>query len=298
MKILYKKNLFEYIKIKGMGGVCLKKEIRKVYYDEELKIEAYSFEGIMQTFPNHFHNHYVIGLIEEGERFLYCKNHKYIVGKDSILLFNPNDNHGCTQNDEGTLYYKGLNIPKNTMLNLTEEITGKRQLNVFSENVIYNSAIKHYILNLHKMIMNESKEFEKEEILLFLISLLIEQYGQPFEDNIFECRREIDLACNFMEQHFDETISLKQLCQCCNLSKSTLLRAFTKSKGVTPYRYLQTIRINKAKELLEKGISPADAALLTGFSDQSHFTNFFNMFIGISPAAYRNIFIGKENNNE
>ncbi|MDO4301017.1 MAG: AraC family transcriptional regulator [Clostridia bacterium] len=276
----------------------MKKEIRKISYDEELEIEAYSFEGVIQAFPNHFHNHYVIGLIEEGERFLYCKNREYIVGKDCILLFNPNDNHSCTQNDGGTLYYKGLNIPENKMLNLTEEITGKRQLNVFSENVIYNSAIKHYILSLHKMIMKESKEFEKEEILLFLISSLIEQYGQPFDNNISECRREIDLACSFMERHFDEHISLKQLCQCSNLSKSTLLRAFTKSKGVTPYRYLQTIRINKAKVLLEKGISPADAALLTGFSDQSHFTNFFNMFIGISPAAYRNIFTGKETNNE
>lgn len=297
MEILYKKNLIKYIKIKGIGGVYLKKEIRKIFYDEELEIEAYSFEGVIQAFPNHFHNHYVIGLIEEGERCLYCKNREYIVGKDCILLFNPNDNHGCIQNDGGTLNYRGLNITKNTMLNLTEEITGVRQTVCFSENVIYNNELKYYIKQLHQMIMKDSREFEKEEILLFLISLLIKQYGQPFEDNIPECRKEIDLACNFMEQHFDEHISLKQLCQCSNISKSTLLRAFTKSKGVTPYRYLQTIRINKAKEFLEKGISTSDAAQLTGFSDQSHFTNFFNMFIGISPAAYRNIFLGKETNN-
>lgn len=76
-----------------------------------------------------------------------------IAGKNFILLFNPNDNHSCTQNDRGTLYYKGLNIPKNKMLNLTEEITGKRQLNGFSENVIYSIELKYYILSLHKMIM-------------------------------------------------------------------------------------------------------------------------------------------------
>lgn len=275
----------------------MKKEIRRVFYDEELDIEAYSFEGILQPFPNHFHNHYVIGLIEEGERCLYCKNREYIVGKDCILLFNPNDNHGCIQNDGGTLYYKGLNISKSTMLNLTEEITGNRQFHGFSENVIYNCELKYYIQQLHQMIMKDSKEFEKEEMLFFLISALIEQYGQPFEDNISECRKEIDLACSFMEQHFDEHISLKHLCKCSNLSKSTLLRAFTKSKGVTPYRYLQAIRINKAKEFLEKGIPPVEAAQLTGFSDQSHFTNFFNMFIGISPAAYRSIFLGKGTKN-
>lgn len=275
----------------------MKKEIRRVCYDEELDIEAYSFEGIIQPFPNHFHDHYVIGLIEKGGRFLYCKNCEYIVGKDGILLFNPNDNHGCTQNDGGTLNYIGLNIPKNTMMNLTGEIIGERQLICFSQNVIYNNELKYYIQQLHQMIMEESKEFEKEEILIFLVSALIEQYGQPFKDNIPECRKEIDLACDFMEQHFHEHISLKQLCKCSNLSKSTLLRAFTKSKGVTPYRYLQTIRINKAKEFLEKGIPPVEAAQLTGFSDQSHFTNFFNMFIGISPAAYRSIFLGKGTKN-
>ena len=45
--------------------------------------------------------------------------------------------------------------------------------------------------------------------------------------------------------------------------------AFTKSKGVTPYSYLQNIRIGEAKKLLEQGLPPVEAALQTGFSDQS-----------------------------
>ena len=99
-----------------------------------------------------------------------------------------------------------------------------------------------------------------------------------------------------MNSHFSEHISLEQLCEYSGLSKSTLLRAFTKSKGVTPYRYLQTIRINEAKKLLETGMSPLDAAMMTGFSDQSHFTSFFNMFIGLTPGAYREMFLSKKQN--
>ena len=48
----------------------MKKETRTVVYDDELRMEAYRFEGIVQPFPNHFHEHYVIGFVEEGQRVL------------------------------------------------------------------------------------------------------------------------------------------------------------------------------------------------------------------------------------
>jgi AraC-like DNA-binding protein len=73
-----------------------------------------------------------------------------------------------------------------------------------------------------------------EEVTGKLISLLIQRYGKPFEGCVPTCRNEIEKACRFMEQHFSEHIYLDQICRQTNLSKSTLLRAFTKSKGVTP----------------------------------------------------------------
>ncbi|WP_289301980.1 AraC family transcriptional regulator [Sporofaciens musculi] len=268
----------------------MEKEIRTVCYDDDLRLEAYRFEGIVQSFPNHFHNYYVIGFIESGTHCLSCKNKEYTVGQGNILLFNPNDNHSCVQCDGEAFDYRGLNISKETMLSLVEEVTGQRELLGFSENVIKNDELNIYLHSLHQSIMEGSKEFEKEEMLLLLISLLIEQYGQPYEGCIPECREEIERTCVFMSAHFAEHISLENLCKCSGLSKSTLLRAFTRSKGVTPYRYLQIVRIDKAKEMLEQGVPLVDAAIRTGFSDQSHFSNFFHMFIGLSPAAYRRIF--------
>ena len=48
----------------------MKKETRTVVYDDGLRLEAYHFEGIVQPFPNHFHEHYVIGFVEAGTRRL------------------------------------------------------------------------------------------------------------------------------------------------------------------------------------------------------------------------------------
>ena len=268
----------------------MKKEIRTVVYDDELRLEAYRFEGIVQPFPNHFHEHYVIGFVEDGMRRLSCRNQEYSIEKGSIVLFNLGDNHACAQSDGGTFDYRGFNIPKETMLVLAEEITGKRELPGFSENVISDQEAACYLRPLHEMVMKGTGDFGKEEMLLFLISLLIRKYGQPFESCIPECRQEIEKACEYIEQHFMEHIYLDQICRHAGLSKSTLLRAFTKSKGITPYRYLETIRINEAKKLLAEGIAPVEAAMRTGFSDQSHFTNYFNQFLGLAPGIYREIF--------
>lgn len=59
---------------------------------------------------------------------------------------------------------------------------------------------------------------------------------------------------------------------------------------MSPYRYLQNVRLKQAKKLLEQGETPVDVSGMTGFSDQSHFTNFFKEFIGLTPKQYQRIF--------
>lgn len=273
----------------------MRKKIRTVCYDEELRLEAYRLKGIVQPFPNHFHEHYVIGFMENGERYLSCLNKEYKVGKGDILIFHPGDNHACAQCGGEPLDYRGFNIPTVTMLELAQAATGTRVLPRFSETLIQDQELAYYLAPLHQMVMHGSTEFKKEEYLLLLVSSLISNYGQTFDYSIPEYSEEIEKACTFIRHHYTERICLDQICSHAGLSKSSLLRAFTKSKGITPYRYLETIRINKAKKLLEQGVAPVEAAMRTGFSDQSHFTNFFSMFIGLSPGVYREIFLKKEN---
>ena len=50
-----------------------------------------------------------------------------------------------------------------------------------------------------------------------------------------------------MEDSYEQEISLDDLSAFAGLSKSYLLRSFTRQMGISPYRYLQTVRINQAK---------------------------------------------------
>ena len=267
------------------------RETRTVVYDAELKLEAYHFQGIMQTFPLHFHDYYVISFIENGQRCLTCRNREYILEPGDLLLMNARDNHSCEQMGSRPMDYRSLNIKPEVMGKAVLEMTGREYLPHFSPQVVCHSELVPLLRELHQMIMQEETDFRKEELFFFLLEQLVEEYT---EDEIpagnTEQSAEIKAVCDYLEKHYMESISLDNLCGLTSLSKYYLLRSFTKQKGISPYSYLETIRIDRAKKLLEQGALPLEAALQTGFNDQSHFTNFFKKFIGLTPKQYMNIF--------
>ncbi|HBF3707264.1 TPA: AraC family transcriptional regulator [Clostridioides difficile] len=276
----------------------MRQEERTVCFDRELKIEAYRFKGIMQKFPNHFHEHYVIGFIEKGQRYLSCKNKEYTTSTGDLLLFNPFDNHTCEQIDDKVLDYRCINIKPEIMKKTVFEITGKNYLPKFNQPVIFRSELVPLLQELHYIIMEEELDFKKEELFFFLIEQLIEEHTEPnLQSNLENTNIEIQAVCDYLENNYAEHIILDELSTIAGMNKYSLLRNFTKLKGITPYRYLENIRVNKAKKLLEKGVEPIDAAIQTGFVDQSHFTNFFKNFIGLTPKQYQNIFINDDSNN-
>ena len=267
-------------------------ETRIVCFDAELNIEAYNFKGIMQKFPNHFHDYYVIGFIENGKRHLSCKNKQYTIEMGDLVLFNPSDNHTCEQIDGRTLDYRCINIQKDVMRKVAFEITGKEYVPYFIENVLFHNELVSSLRELHLMVMQEEMEFKKEELFLFIIEQLIFEYSDAvLAGTTQETNTEIKTVCDFLENNYMKNITLNDLSDLIGLNKYYLVHSFTKQKGISPYSYLETIRIGKAKNFLEKGIAPIDVALQTGFTDQSHFTNFFKKLIGLTPKQYMNIFI-------
>lgn len=265
---------------------------RKVCFDHELQIEAYHFHGIMQKFPNHFHEYYVIGFIESGQRKMSCKNKEYIINSGDLIFFNPFENHACEQIDKETLDYRCLHIELEVMQKVVKEITGKEDTPIFTDPVVFGSEYAPMLRHLHEIIMDEVSDFEKEETFYFLIDQLLEQYGEMAKVNqLNKTEQKVARVCRFIDTHYAEPISLTELVEVSDMNKYTLLRSFTRIRGITPYRYLQTVRINEAKKLLGLGMKPLEVAMQTGFVDQSHFSKFFTDFIGLPPGQYRNIYL-------
>lgn len=266
--------------------------LKEIVYDNDLQLEAYQFNGIVQIFPTHFHEYYVIGLIEEGERQLTVNNHKFPIGPGDLITFNPMDNHACEQTDGKTLRYKCLNLNQDTVYNTACDVLGCRSLPRFSRPVQYRFDNASIFSDLHNSIMGGAPALEREELYLLFMQQLLTDYTTVSETvSTNSPRKEIDDVCVFLEQHYDDHITLDRLSHVAKMNKYGLIRLFTQHKGITPYRYLKTIRIGEAKKLLEEGIEPAQVAQRTGFSDQSHFSNYFSRFIGLSPGQYQSIFL-------
>jgi len=173
------------------------------------------------------------------------------------------------------------------MLRLTEKITGRKALPHFSEPVICHAVLSDHLHSLHQMVSGGGSDRKKEELLLFILAVLIGQYDNHAPDIARDSQSKTALSCAYIKAHLHEHLTLESLCRVSGTSKSTLSRAFMAEKGISPYRYLQSLRIEQAKALLSQGFPPAKVAGCTGFSDQSHFSNFFRSFIGITPAAYQ-----------
>jgi AraC-like DNA-binding protein len=91
-----------------------------------------------------------------------------------------------------------------------------------------------------------------------------------------------------IEARFAEQISLDQLAGECRLSSSHFARAFRKSTGESPHRWLVRRRVEAAKTMLSSSeMAISEIALACGFVDQSHLTRVFSSLVGAPPGAWR-----------
>ena len=99
---------------------------------------------------------------------------------------------------------------------------------------------------------------------------------------------EIAKAKEFIKRNFHEPLNLKKVADHVDLSESYLSRLFHRVEGVNFSQYLQNIRIEEAKKLLEKtDWTVGQIAFSVGFGSLSYFNKLFRNSEGASPNHYR-----------
>ena len=98
----------------------------------------------------------------------------------------------------------------------------------------------------------------------------------------------IEQATGYIRAHYAEPLSLDALLAQTPVSKSWFLRLFRQYTGTTPYNFLLSTRITRAKELLVlTDFAVSEVAHQVGFGDESNFSTRFTAMVGKSPQQYR-----------
>jgi AraC-like DNA-binding protein len=84
-------------------------------------------------------------------------------------------------------------------------------------------------------------------------------------------------------------VTLDELAQHSGRDRWSLSRDFRLLFGTSPYRYLTMRRLDMVRALLTQGQTLVSAALIAGFTDQSHMTRQFSKTYGLPPARWLNL---------
>ncbi len=98
----------------------------------------------------------------------------------------------------------------------------------------------------------------------------------------------IERTLSYMKRHYDQTLTVGELAAMENYSINYFTRLFTSSVGTSPYRYLTTLRLRHAHDmLLNTAYSVEEIARLNNFACCSRFIRLFSEQYGTTPHQYR-----------
>ncbi|WP_041625304.1 helix-turn-helix transcriptional regulator [Stackebrandtia nassauensis] len=95
-------------------------------------------------------------------------------------------------------------------------------------------------------------------------------------------------ARDTMDREYDKPLDVPALARVALMSPGHFSRSFRAAYGETPYSYLMTRRIERAKALLRKGdLSVTEVCFAVGCTSLGSFSSRFTELVGESPSAYR-----------
>ena len=92
-------------------------------------------------------------------------------------------------------------------------------------------------------------------------------------------------AVIYINQNFARNISVAEIADFFGLERSYFSRLFKKKHGISVQNYIINLRMNKASELLKKGVSVKETAFLIGYEDAFAFSKMYKKTYGESPRA-------------
>ena len=262
-------------------------------------------------FPIQLHTHkfYEINIITEGTGVHHVENNSFPVKQGDFFIIPPNTKHGYSETSSLNIFHLLLSdkfLEKYNdelkalrgyalLFNIEPKLRVKNNLKIFpnipsSTFMFLNSEIaKLHKINREEMLSETKKSIKTLNLILELSSIVTSDNFSSTKRSIIDVNQ-ISNVLSYIDNNYNEKITLNDLCKISNMSRSTLLHHFNLACSCSPSDYLLSVRLENATKLLENTeLAIATIAQECGFFDSSHFTKFFYQKKGILPKDYRNL---------
>lgn len=242
------------------------------------------------SWAKHIHEDFSINLICEGTVEAFIKGVNLKISPSTLLCVNPDETHAYhSRIDEG--YRHDSLFIKPDVLQAFLPATRRPSLH-FTKALVRSPQLVTLFAHLIEMINQEQlTELEYDCLLGEFFDALFAVQGMTLPDtekNI--AKNAVRKAKTFIKENYYREINLDDIVAELNLSKYYFQRLFKNSTSISVHRYLIALRVEKAKQALQRGESLVQTAYGCGFYDQSHLNRCFKMLIGMTPGRYRAFF--------
>ncbi|TIH20139.1 AraC family transcriptional regulator [Marinifilum sp. JC120] len=248
--------------------------------------------GIANRFPRHVHTSFIFSLIDRGERKVSINSQTYSYRAGEMCILPPGTPHSCESisgNKFGPHSYRSLCVSASYLQKLAEEISGKSCMEPhFDPEVIYIDFEQNSFNELFALQKTKGTVLEKQAALNTFLYHAIEHLStrKLIPEKTGPQHEALDRVKEYIDKNFKNKMTLHNLADTGCISPFHLQKLFVKKYGISPQEHIISSRILEAKTRIQSGESLTEAALNSGFSDQSHFSRHFKRVIGISPGRF------------
>jgi len=254
-------------------------------------VEIVIAKQILHSLSRHMHDSLCFGIIQTGSRQCILPSGEYTAVAGQVIVINPGEVHACrSENDQPYDYSMICVKTAATMMHFLQQ-EELFEIPYFSHPTLQDNELFLKIFNFSHIGMLATSLLEVQTAWIDLFAHLVFGYGTQRKQLIKTTPTAQTAASeiyHYIEMHYAEEISLQQLSALFHISSYYLTRCFTKQFGLPPHICQTLFRIKQAKQLLAKGMNPAEAAAETGFVDQSHLSRRFKDVVGMTPGQWLN----------
>lgn len=249
------------------------------------------FQNTCKSFslPRHFHEELELNLRQGNGWQLNYRGVMHSVPSETLVVTQPGESHQVDAPSERDGTFRGLRVDLDLLRQVATEVAGREtELPLFPMPLVHDSDFNTQFVRVHQTIERSSSQLEQQTLTLELLAQLILRYSENPPD-LTKLETEIQPVHHvrdYLEDNYNQEISLEQLAQVANLSSFYLNRSFSRTFGMPPHAYQIQLRILQAKRLLRKKKSIESVAIETGFVSQSHFGAHFKRLVCITPKQY------------